>query len=55
MNKLPNYMNCGSLKDFQKFLFLGLKSLRSMLDNTKAGLKVRMGNNMWIPNPTQKK
>ncbi len=35
-------MNCGSLKDFQEFL-LGLRSLKSKMDNTKACLKVGVG------------
>jgi hypothetical protein len=36
-------MNCGSLKDFQELLFLGLRSLRSKMDNTETGLKVGVG------------
>ncbi len=43
MNKLQNYMNYGSLKDFQKLLLHGLRSLRSKMDNTKTGLKVKVG------------
>jgi len=31
------------LKDFQELLLLGLRSLRSKMDNTKASLKVRVG------------
>jgi hypothetical protein len=36
-------MNCGSLKIFQELLLLGLRSLRSKMDNTKASLKVGVG------------